>query len=207
VKSRTCVTGLILLLAVIPARLAAQEQDRLATHYRVADIGTLGGTFGEANAVYNRGWVVGDATLPGDTVRHAFLWRKGVKRDLRTLGGPNSIALFPLNDRGEITGFSDTSTPDPSSEDFCGFGTNLTCLPFLWRHGAMTQLSTLGGNNGEALEVNNRGHVVGVAENTTFDTTCVDTPQVLQFKHLGRGDHPRVSYIFWRLGRIRYCDK
>jgi len=55
----------------------------------------------------------------------------------------------------------------------------------------MTPLPTLGGNNGQALEVNNRGQVVGVAENTTPDPTCVDTPQVLQFKP-----------VIWQKGEI-----
>ena len=193
-KSRTLVdvtTISLLVVLAIPVRLASQGQNQQPGHYTVADIGTLGGTFGEANAVNNKGWVVGDATLPGDIARHAFLWRKGVTKDLGTLGGPNSIALYPLNERGDITGFSDSSTPDPLSEDFCGFGTNLTCLPFLWQHGVMTPLPTLGGNNGQALEVNNRGQVVGVAENTTPDLTCVDTAQVVQFKP-----------VIWQKGEI-----
>jgi len=185
-KSRilTWSTATFLFVALaIPLRLAAQGQNQEPPVYTVADIGTLGGTFGEANGVNNKGWVVGDATLPGDLFRHAFVWRKGVMTDLGTLGGPNSLAFYPSNERGEIAGFSDSSTTDPLSEDFCGFGTNLTCVPFLWQHGVMTLLPTLGGNNGQAFDVNNRGQVVGVADNTTPEATCVDTPQMLfQFK-------------------------
>jgi probable HAF family extracellular repeat protein len=194
-KSRmlTWITVMTWFAAVaMPNQVAAQGQNQQPPGYTVTDIGTLGGTFGEANAVNNKGWVVGDATLPGNRVRHAFLWRKGLMKDLGTLGGPNSIALFPLNERGEITGFSDTSTPDLLGEDFCGFGTNLICLPFLWQHGMMTPLPTLGGNNGQALEVNNRGQVVGVAENTTLDATCVRTTQTPQFKP-----------VIWQKGEVR----
>jgi uncharacterized membrane protein len=36
----------------------------------------------------------------------------------------------------------------------------------------MTPLPTFGGNNGTALDINNRGQAVGFAENTTLDTTC-----------------------------------
>ena len=193
-KSRTLtwITVMTLFAAVaMPNQVAAQGQNQQPPGYTVTDIGTLGGTFGEANAVNNKGWVVGDATLPGDRVRHAFLWRKGLMKDLGTLGGPNSIGLFPLNERGEITGFSDTSTPDPLGEDFCGFGTNLICLPFLWQHGVMAQLPTLGGNNGQALEVNNRGQVVGIAENTTLDATCVRTQT------------PQFEPVIWQKGEVR----
>ena len=120
-KSRTltCITAITLFAALaLPVQVAAQH-----THYIVTDLGTLGGTFGEANALNNKAWVVGDANLPGDTVRHAFLWRKGLMKNLGTLGGPNSLAAA-LNERGEVTGFSDTSTPDPLGEDFCQFGTH-----------------------------------------------------------------------------------
>jgi probable HAF family extracellular repeat protein len=182
-KSRTLilVIAITLLAALsIPIQVSAQEQNQKTPRYSVADLGTLGGTFGEANALNNKAWVVGDATLPGDTVRHAFLWRKGLMKNLGTLGGPNSLATA-LNERGEVTGFSDTSTPDPLTEDFCFFGTNLRCLPFLWREGVLTPLPTLGGS-GQAFEINSRGQVVGVSENTTPDPTCVDTPQVLNFE-------------------------
>jgi probable HAF family extracellular repeat protein len=42
----------------------------------------------------------------------------------------------------------------------------------------MTPLPTLGGNNGQAFAVNNLGQIVGVAENSTHDLTCI-RPQVL----------------------------
>jgi len=139
-KSRTLMflaaMSLFAALAV-PLQLAAQR-------YIVTDIGTLGGTFTEANALNNKGWVVGDATLPGDTALHAILWRNGALTDLGTLGGPNSNAVFPLNERGEIGGVAETSTPDPLGEDFCSFGDHLICLPYLWQRGVMTPLPTLG---------------------------------------------------------------
>ena len=89
--------------------------------------------------------------------------------------------LALVNEKGEVGGLSDTSIPDPNGEDFCGFGTHLICLPFVWQDGVIRPLATLGGNNGQALEVNNRGQVAGEAENTTPDPTCAP-PQVFQFK-------------------------
>jgi probable HAF family extracellular repeat protein len=127
----------------LPVQLPAQQQNQASTRYTVADIGTLGGIFGEATAVNNKGWVAGDASLPGNSVRHAFLWRKGLIKDLKTLGGRKSFASS-LNDSGQVTGYSDTSTPDSLGEHFCFLHGNQVCLPFLFQHGAMRPLPTLG---------------------------------------------------------------
>jgi len=190
-RNLTAAMTLIALFAalVIPIQLAAQEQQKEKKHqprYTVTDLGTAGGTFSAAGGMNDRGWVAGSATLAGDQNQHAFLWRHGHVTDLGTLGGPNSSAVADgtpnINDRGKIVGFAETSTPDPLGEEFfCGFGTGLVCLPFVWQHGVMMPLPTLGGNNGFANGINNRGQVTGLAENTTHDPTCVP-PQVLQFK-------------------------
>jgi len=173
----------------IPLQLTAQH-----TGYTVTDLGTLGGTFSLAGGINNRGSVTGNSTLPGDTAVHAFLWQKGVMTDLGTLGGPNSIAPFPPSESDKVGGSAETSTPDPLGEDFCFFGTNLICLPFLWQKGVMTPLPTLGGNNGEATEVNNRGQVAGVSEIATPDPTCDPsiTSQVLHIKP-----------VIWRNGNVQ----
>src|ERR1700732_1661320 len=44
------------------------------------------------------------------------------------------------------------------------------CLPFVWRHGVMTPLPTLGGNNGAALAISNRGQLAGVSETVKSDS-------------------------------------
>jgi probable HAF family extracellular repeat protein len=152
------------------------------TTYTVTDLGTLGGTLSIAYSVNNKGWLEGFSTLPGDTAVHAFLWRNGVMTDLGTLGGPNSYVVFSIkDDKGLVTGFAETSATDPLGEDFCLDGTHLVCLPFLWRDGVMTPLSTLGGNNGYALGVNNRGQVVGIAETSIQDPSCIP-PQSLDWR-------------------------
>jgi probable HAF family extracellular repeat protein len=93
--------------------------------------------------------------------------------ELGTLGGTNSsINWNGINDPGEAVGMSETSVPDPNGEDLCGFGTHLTCSPFLWRNGVMNALPTAGGNNGQASAINNSGQVAGYAENGTADSTC-----------------------------------
>jgi probable HAF family extracellular repeat protein len=92
---------------------------------------------------------------------------------LGTLGGKNSsINWNGINDSAESVGMSETSVPDPNGEDVCGFGTHLTCLPFLWQNGVMSALPTVGGNNGQASAINNRGQIAGYAENGVVDSTC-----------------------------------
>jgi probable HAF family extracellular repeat protein len=93
--------------------------------------------------------------------------------ELGTLGGKNSsINWNGINDSGESVGMSETSVPDPNGEDVCGFGTHLTCLPFLWRNGLLRALPTVGGNNGQASAINNSGQIAGYAENGIVDSTC-----------------------------------
>jgi probable HAF family extracellular repeat protein len=184
--------ALLAVLALTVRLFAQDQQNKKPVHYTVTDFGTLGGTFSTAGAINNRGSVVGFATLTGDTSVHAFLWRKGLMTDLGTLGGSDTLpfsAAVDINDSDEIVGFSETSTPDPLGENFCG--DSLVCLPFVWRAGVMSPLPTLGGNNGQASGINNRGEVVGFAENSTPDPTCVP-PQVL-----------RVEPVIWDKGEVQ----
>jgi probable HAF family extracellular repeat protein len=172
-------------------KLAGQAQEKSAEpiRYSVTALSTLGGMSGVGNGISNKGWVAGAATLSGDTIFHATVWQNGVITDLGTLGGPSSFVNYPVkNDRGMIMGFAETSTQDPLGEGFCaypflvGFNTGLACLGFVWQKGTITPLPPLsGGNNSQANGINNRGQVVGFAENGTPDATCI-LPQVLQIE-------------------------
>jgi probable HAF family extracellular repeat protein len=162
------------LALLMVARMAAQQQQQQSIEhprYSVTDLGTLGGTFSFATGINNKGWVDGFSNLSGDTTQHAFLWRDGVMTDLGALGGPNSGVSFwgrRPNERGEVAGAAQTSTPDPTGEDYCAFINNFfseppapfVCLPFVWQDGVIIPLPTLGGN-GNAAQVNNRGQVAG----------------------------------------------
>jgi probable HAF family extracellular repeat protein len=187
-------------------QLAAQgqpERHKEQTYYVVKDLGTLGGTQGVAEGISDRGWVVGDANLAGDQSGHAFLWRDGAMTDLGTLGGVNSQEQWPVKDnRGLIVGSSETADMDPFAEDFCGFDANaglpptgLICVGFLWEDGVMTALPTLGGNNAQALGVNNRGQAVGMAEQGTQDPNCIP-PQVLDIQAVLWGPNPGEIQTF-----------
>ena len=180
-KSRLlmCFTAMIFAVLAVPVRLAAQDNqdhNRKLPHYTLKVLGTLGGGFSSGNGINYKGSVAGGSWLPGDTTIRAFIWhRNGVLTDLGTLGGPNSDASEGpmINNRGEVVGFSDTLTLDPNAENFCSNFNDLpnpyTCVPFVWRNGVMSALPLLGGNNGSAGGINNRGQVAGVAENATRD--------------------------------------
>jgi uncharacterized membrane protein len=182
--------GLMLLAIVIGVYYGATLARGAATSkYLIVRLPTLGGTNSGGNSINNRGWVAGYSRLAGDQRREAALWRDGELTPLGTLGGPNSSVAWPVNNnRGIIVGISQTGAPEPlgarwsCSAFFSGpLNVGKTCLGFVWEDGVMRPLPTLGGNNGFAAGVNNRGQVVGWAENTVRDTTCV-APQVLQFR-------------------------
>jgi len=196
VTARRIILGLT--RATTVGLFAALALAQPAPRYTVTDLGTLpGGTFSQATYVNNNGLVAGVSTVP-DGTQHAFLWYKGRKLDIGTpgLGGPNSGA-FGFNERGQALVQAESSAADPYSENFCGYGTGLKCLPALWQNGVMTPLPTLGGNNGTVGQINNRGEAAGIAENSTMDRQCPPGlavngtgPQVLDFEAVIWGPRP-----------------
>jgi probable HAF family extracellular repeat protein len=146
-------------------------------------VGTLGGSFSAALGLNDRGWAAGIASLPGDQATHAFLETSGKLTDLGTLGGPNSdVGFTPFRDDGTLTGDAETAESDPTGADFCFHGTQLICRPVVWHNGRVQILPTLGGNNGVANQINGRGEIAGVAENTSFGPACFAPGNVFEFK-------------------------
>ena len=176
---------------LLPAAVAlacatgAQAQSR----YSLDILAGLGGTSATGNSINDEGWITGRGNLPGNQSRHATLWRGDTLTDLGTLGGANSVVVFPVkNTLGIVSGIAQTNVPDPLNETWsCGFffpaatRTGVRCLGFRWRDGVMTALPTLGGTHGFATGTNNHGQTVGWAENTVLDPTCTP-PQQLQFR-------------------------
>jgi probable HAF family extracellular repeat protein len=123
------------------------------------DLGVLpgGGTISSAADINNLGQVVGFSNVPGPFVQvaHAFLWTSGGgMADLGTLGGSTSQARG-INDSGTVIGVSTTAA-------------NVT-RPFVYRNGAMTDLTTLlpAGHCFSSVDVsavNNDGTIVGSAQ-------------------------------------------
>jgi probable HAF family extracellular repeat protein len=130
---------------------------------QIVDLGTLGGVFGLAVCVNNKGQAVGfsDNGIPDPlpmwntgTQTRAFLSENGVMQDLGTLGGLQAMALY-INERGQVAGHAlKNSIPNP--------GTGVpTLAPFLWEKGRMIDLGGFGGTFGVTNSLNQRGQVVG----------------------------------------------
>ena len=136
---------------------------------KILNLGTFGGNESFAFDVNDRGQVMGIALnatpdpfsflglflgTVNSTQTRGFLWEKGHKRDLGTLGGPDTFATR-MNSLGEVVGGSYISSiPNP--------GTGVpTTHPFLWRRGEITDLGNLGGTMSAACCINNRTEVIG----------------------------------------------
>ena len=192
------------ILGITTIVLACFSNAVAQARYRVTDLGTNKSTdnFSMVMGLNNRGWtenmdgvVNPPITSTSTTIAsgRAVMNIHGINIDLRTLGGKNSWTNYGgINDRGEAVGLSETSVPDPDGEDFCAFGTKLTCRPFLWRDGHMMALPTLGGNNGQASAINNRRQIVGISETTVADSGCPPSkPGKI------------VSPVLWEKGEVR----
>jgi probable HAF family extracellular repeat protein len=121
------------------------------------------------------------ATLAHEkTHRYRFL-------DLGALGGPASylgsggdtISEKPvLNNRGTVTGWSATSTPDPYP-DFCWDGDCFLAHTFQWRRGVMTDLGALvDGVNSDTRWISENDLIAGDSENGEIDPLNDGFPEI-----------------------------
>ena len=200
----------MLLLLAIQVQLAAQQ-----TRYKVIDVGTLGGPNSSTgfepsplNALSSQGvfTACADTSIPDPNypnfnplilpvpsyglpqpdpvIFHAFQWKNGTLTDLGALPGVNSSCASHISGNGLIAGQSETEVIDP-----------ITGWPeaqaILWKHGQLINLGTLGGNESFSIAVNNRGQVVGLAENATPDS----------FPYPGFGQQARA--FLWENGVMR----
>src|SRR5277367_1131197 len=190
-----CVTTIVLVCA--SAAFAQQS-------YKITDLGLNKSTdnFSMVMGLNNQGWaenmdgfVNPPITSTSTTIAsgRAVISIYGLNIDLGTLGGKNSWTNYGgINDRGEAVGLAETSVTDPDGEDFCAFGTKLTCRPFYWRDAHIMALPTLGGNNGQVSAINNRGQIVGISETTVQDSGCSPSkPGKI------------ISPVFWEKGEAR----
>lgn len=111
----------------------------------MTDLGTLGGTYADAQAVSADGSVVvGDVGISRSSM--AFRWEGGTLQALGTLGGADSFARIVSADGTSVAGISSLA--------------NGHFHAFLWRAGAIADLGTLGGDHSTVSAINADGQVV-----------------------------------------------
>lgn len=165
--------------------------------------------------------------LPYAFQTRAFRWKDGIIQDLGTLGGPDAVALG-INERGQIFGNSYTDyNPSPAcGNPDTGFDAALTTGAFLWDHGTMVNLGSLGGSCTNAFAMNSSGEVVGYSflpgdavfhpfrwkggrlrdlgtngGNFAFATTLNDAGDIVGWASMP-GDDNTVHATFWSHGQI-----
>jgi probable HAF family extracellular repeat protein len=135
----------------------------------IVDLGDLpGGTESLSVYVNDSGQVVGfsdngvpDANslfffLTGTQIR-TFVWENGRMRDIETLGGASAVPGVNCSGQSRdvvVGGSFVNDTPNALT----GIP---TVDPFLWKHGVMTDLGSLGGTIGSAQCANHRGQIIG----------------------------------------------
>jgi uncharacterized membrane protein len=109
--------------------------------------------------------------------------------DMGTFGGPssyfNTFSIGPqfggpqvLNARAALTGWADTSTPDPYAP-FCFNPDCFVSHAFRWQNGSKTDLGVLpGGASSEAFWISPNGLIAGNSQNGAMDPLVPGLPEV-----------------------------
>ncbi len=111
------------------------------------DLGTLGGTFSQAQGINNSGVIVGYSS-PDATSSYAFRDSNNTMANIGALPGQIGSVAFAINNSGQIVGYSGPSN-NPEA--------------FLYNNGTMTGLGALGGTTSAAYAINGIGHIAGGA--------------------------------------------
>jgi uncharacterized membrane protein len=160
---RICIPVLSLLAGVA----AAQQR------YRVKEFKPIqGGNFSQAFSINDSGLIGGQSNIT-DATQRAVIWFKGGTTPILIGSAGVNSATYGINERGEAEVQSELSEQDPNTENFCGYGTDRRCAPFVWQNNVLTRLRLVGGNNGAVGGINNRGEISGWTETSAaIDPEC-----------------------------------
>ena len=96
---------------VIIMLIATQAISRtMSKQFVITDLGALPGGISSAEALNNRGQIVGSNSSVASGEVHAILWEDGQIIDLGTLPGGTRSSAQAINDRGQIVGGSITAS-------------------------------------------------------------------------------------------------
>jgi probable HAF family extracellular repeat protein len=95
-----------------------------------------------------------DCNRAGVRFAGSYLYRDGNLIDLGTLGGGDFNEVSAINNAGQIVGSSDMP-PDSNGDSYV--------RAYIWENGSIRDLGTLGGGGSDAEDINDAGHVVGMA--------------------------------------------
>lgn len=164
----------------------------------VTDLGTLAGPDfnSDADSIDDRGVIEGvsengllDPAVGFNQVR-AVIWKDGQIQDLGTLGGLDSWS-FGINNSGQVVGMALNTVPDPVSMYswvILGSSNSTQTRAFLWQHGNMQDLGTLGGQDAWAWAINEKGQVLGLSYTNSVPNA-------------GTG-FPTLDTFFWQNGKM-----
>jgi probable HAF family extracellular repeat protein len=173
--SRNLITAVTLLAGLLlSVRVSAQEQQTLQPRYKLFVIDTFGGPNSDTNGggpvINNRGTVVGIADTSSPCPYHEglisrpFKFQDGVMTDLGLLPGGCFSLPNAINSHGTIiVGSGDNGLIDPLTG-------NPEIRADVRKGGQIIDLGTFGAGNSLAADVNDRGQVVGVAQNAIPDS-------------------------------------
>lgn len=149
-KFKNLVTVVITLSAALgtPNRLTAQEHHTRHHHYKLIDLGTFGGPLNYING--------DDLLVPSVS--------PGAAQD--------------VNVAGTLTGWADTSIPDPYGPDYCFTFDCYVTRAFQWRNGSKINLGVLpGGASSAATWISANGLIVGTSQNGQMDPLLAGFPE------------------------------
>jgi len=152
-STRILVRTIFVLLPALmaPLQLAAQaapDQPK-HQHYKLIDLGTFGGPLNYINTGVD---LLGPSVNPG--------------------------SAQDVNSSGTLTGWADTSIPDPYGPTYCFNGDCFVSHAFKWRDGFKTDLGVLSGGTSSATTwISANGLIVGTSQNGQLDPLLAGFPE------------------------------